>query len=240
MRMRFQEIRDSRLVAHDGVVGKVDDLLIEDGSWTVRYLAVRIGQSHPKHQMLISTAAINELDIESDMISTILTSEQIVNGPSLDDHQPISRQYEERLVEHFGWPNYWLGRTVHVSPQALAWAAGADVTSDVNEDQSANLRSVAEICGYRIVASDGQAGRMNDLMVNSRTWMIDYATAMPNAWLTTEDSVFSTHHIDRIEWKNRTVFVDFRQQVSPGDRSTDHFRSAFSDHQTPQSIRPAT
>jgi hypothetical protein len=222
----------------DGVIGKTSDLLISDDNWTVRYLAVDVRNTLPTRRVLISTAAIQGCDLSRHMIATTLDSRQVLSSPRFDDNQPVSRQYEEALVEHYGWPIYWLGRAVQLSPQTLEELADDGATQFVNENESANLRSANEICGYQVMANNGEAGYMKDLVINVDSWTVDYATAEPSSWLPSESSMFSTQHIQNIEWSERRILVDLRKQgLEPAPRP----QAAITGESWPtQPFRPAT
>ncbi|MEM9941821.1 MAG: PRC-barrel domain-containing protein [Planctomycetota bacterium] len=240
MRKRFNEIRNSKLMAVDGVIGKVVDLLIQDDTWTVRYLVVNVQNTIPSRHVLISTSAILGCDFSKRIFSTTLDSQQVINSPRLDDNQPISRQYEEALVEHYGWPIYWLGRAVQLSPQTLEEFADADATQFVDENGSANLRSANEICGYQIIANDGEAGYMKDLVVTIDSWMVDFATAEATSWIPSESSMFSTKHIQSVNWSDRKITVDLRQQVLEPISSSKPETSIVGEPWSAQPYRPAT
>jgi hypothetical protein len=114
MRKRFSDIRNTELFSADDMglrsIGRVIDLLIEDESWNVRYLVVST-DSPLSRTVLISPSAIHTFDFESHSMVTTLTAQQIVESPLIDSDQPISREYEQALVDYYGWPIYWFGRT---------------------------------------------------------------------------------------------------------------------------------
>ncbi len=213
MRKRFSDIKNLKLfTAGDSSlrpVGEVIDLLIEDGTWNVRYLVVSTDVPLCRH-VLISPAAIRTLDFKSKSIATMLTTQQVVDSPSTDSDRPISRQYEQALVDYYGWPIYWLGRAV-LKPQTLEAAASGDFADSVDETKESNLRSASEICGYQIQSHQGPVGVMNDLVVQVNSWMVDHATAESTTWLSNESSMFSTSRIQQVNWSNRNVKVDLSE-----------------------------
>lgn len=224
MRKRFSDIKDTRLFTADDMslnpVGRIDDLLVEDVGWDIRYLVVTTDAPLAR-RVLISPAAIQSFDFDSRSMGTQLTAQQIVESPPVDSDQPISREYEQALVDYYGWPIYWFGRAF-VKPQTLDTIAADEATESVDETTSANLRSANEICGYQIESNQGPAGRVEDLVVHVDSWRIDHAKAHPNSWLPMESSMFSTRWISRIDWGNRTVHVDLRKPLlQPTQRRSD-------------------
>ena len=214
MNARFSEIRNTEIFAIDGSIGRVVDLLVEDDQWQVRYLVVAVNEEHSARskRILISPAAIASSDLEIPAIKTVLDSQHINKSPLLDDNQSVSRQHELALVEHYGWPIYWFGRAV-LPPQGLDALAGGDPSLSVSENGSGNLRSANEICGYAIRSRSGSAGVMNDLVINLKEWSVDHGVAESSTWLPSESSMFSTNHIDSVDWSKREITVDLSQEV---------------------------
>jgi hypothetical protein len=61
----------------DRVVGRVDDFLVDDEHWVVRYLVVGTGQAFPERHMLVSTLGIEGIDWDGMRIVTELTRGQV-------------------------------------------------------------------------------------------------------------------------------------------------------------------
>jgi hypothetical protein len=72
------------LVATDGEIGHVDDFLIEESSWNVRYLVVDTSNWIGGRSVLVSTGVIDVVDSVKQRITVRLTREQIQKSPSVD------------------------------------------------------------------------------------------------------------------------------------------------------------
>ena len=213
MNARFSEIRNLNLIAADGPIGEVIDLLIDDAHWIARYLVVAIEDenSATTKQVLISPEAILEADFENRCVTTQLDSKHVKSSPSLDDKQPISRQHELALAEHYGWSIYWVGQAM-LSPQTLDRLSGGDDLVVESEDEP-NLRSADEVCGYQIRSRSGRAGVMSDLVINLKSWRVRNGVADSSTWLPTESSMFSTNHIEAVDWAKREISVDLTREA---------------------------
>ena len=214
MNARFSELKNNELHSVSGAIGKVVDLLIEDEHWKVRYLVVEVYGDFDSQskKVLISPTAILDLDFEDNVITTELDAKRVKTSPLIDEAQPISRQHEEALVEHYGWPVYWLGRTIMPAQQLDALASNDDALK-VEESAAANLRSAAEICGYRIRSKNGNAGTMNDLVINLEKWSVDNGVAESSTWLPKESSMFWMSHVDSVDWSKREITVDLSREA---------------------------
>lgn len=225
MRKRFSDIKNASLFTSDdhglNAIGKVVDLLVESDGWTVRYLVVST-TAPLSRRVLIAPAAIRGCHFESDSISTSLTSQQVINSPLLKEDQPVSRQYEQALVDYYGWPIYWFGRTV-MNTRAMEAISSNHATKDVDETNETSLRSALEICGYRIQSQNGPAGIMKDLVIGIDSWTIELATAEPRSWVPTDSSMFPTSSISKVDWSQQQVWVDLRQaEVLPAADNQPH------------------
>ena len=210
MRKRFSEIIGSKFYTVDNAglqsIGKVTDLLIEDGTWNVRYLVVSTVVSLSSH-VLISPAAIQKFDFNIKSIVTALTSQRVVDSPPLAADQPISRRQEQALVDYYGWPIYWLGQVVSKSKISKS-AAAENASNAADEKRHSNLRSAKQFCGYRVQSQNGSAGTMRDLVIDMESWTVVYATADTRSWLPKESPMFSTSWINDVDWLARSVLVD--------------------------------
>jgi hypothetical protein len=73
------------LVADDGEVGHVDDFLVDEGTWTVRYLVVDTSNWIGGRSVLISVALVSDVDSSSRKIRVRLTRAQLKDSPSIDE-----------------------------------------------------------------------------------------------------------------------------------------------------------
>ncbi len=214
MLKRFSDLRKMRLSAIDRDVGKIHDILLEDGTWNVRYLIVGVWNTMPVRRVLIAPAAISELDFDYMRVSTSLHAQQVLDSPPLDHDQPVSRQYERALVDHFGWPIYWLGR-LFKSPQSLLKSSDETIQSASDIEES-SLRSAREICRYRVEDRDGRAGYMSDLAVNLDEWRIELAFATSGSWVPAEPKMFPVECVSRVDWPGRCVHIDQARVLNHG------------------------
>jgi hypothetical protein len=220
MRKRFSDIKNAQFYTADDMgispIGRVTDLLIEDGSWNIRYVVVAT-DAPLSRQVLISPAAISGFDSESRSIAAFLTTDQVLNSPPLDNAKPISRQYEQALVDYYSWPIYWFGRTI-LKPQTLDSIASDAATESVDDCKDSNLRSANEICGYKIESQTGSAGVMKDLVIQMDSWRVDFATADSRSWLPQSSSMFSTTRISHVDWTTQAVQLDLsKSAIEPSD-----------------------
>lgn len=88
---------DYHIAAKDGGVGRVEDFLFDDESWTVHYLVVQTESPFGKRNVLILPFALGQVDWEKRQLPVLLTCEQIRTSPPLESDMPIALQQESGL-----------------------------------------------------------------------------------------------------------------------------------------------
>ena len=72
------------IVALDGEIGHVDDFLVDEGTWTVRYLVIDTSNWIGGRSVLISAGVVTAIDSASKKIRVKLTRDQVAHSPSID------------------------------------------------------------------------------------------------------------------------------------------------------------
>ena len=101
------EVTGYTIRATDDSVGHVEDLLIDDSDWTIRYLVVDTRNWLPGRKVLIAPTWVREISWDDREVSVVLTREQIERSPEYDPEVPVGREYEEGLYGHYRSPGYW-------------------------------------------------------------------------------------------------------------------------------------
>jgi hypothetical protein len=102
------EVTGYYIKARDGDLGHVEDLLVEDEGWAVRYLVVDTKNWWPGKKVLVAKDWVTDVSWSEQQVSVELTSEQIKASPEYDPSGTVERDYEERLHAHYGRVGYWL------------------------------------------------------------------------------------------------------------------------------------
>jgi len=102
----IKEITGYVLQAVDGEIGRCKDFLFDDENWTIRYMVADTGKWLPGKKVLISPISLAEPDWTSSLLPVRLSQKQVEQAPELDENAPVSRQYEIKYHQYFGWPTY--------------------------------------------------------------------------------------------------------------------------------------
>jgi hypothetical protein len=92
--------------AADGGIGHVEDFVVDDGTWEIRYLVVETQTWIPGKEVLLPSRWVDRVSWEERRIGVPMDRETIRTAPEWDRRE-ITREYEERLCRHYGRAGYW-------------------------------------------------------------------------------------------------------------------------------------
>jgi PRC-barrel domain len=93
--------------ATDGDLGHVEDFLVDDETWAIRYIIVDTRNWLPGRRVLISPEWIQKVSWEDSKVYVDLSKRHIEAAPEFDPSTPLARAHEERLYDHLGRSKYW-------------------------------------------------------------------------------------------------------------------------------------
>ena len=101
------EVEGYKAHAEDGLIGRVQDFLVDDVTWTIGYLVVNTGDCLPGKLVLLPPAWISGVHWPEAIVHTCLTKSQFETAPEYDRSAPLTQEYEKELYEHYGSPKHW-------------------------------------------------------------------------------------------------------------------------------------
>ena len=236
LRSLVKDLQGRHIAAHDGEIGSVVDTYFDDASWTVRYLVVDTGDWLPGRKVLISPASLLAEQGGKGAVRVDLNRAQVRDSPDADSDQPVSRQFEEAHARYYGYPFYWdgpylWGNTPHpVSGSASvtlppSGPAMAERTRELREAErrarESTLRSAGEVAGYRVVASDGPIGHIEDFLVDAVDWALKQLVVDTGGWLSGHKVALPPTLVREIDWITREVRVNAsREEVRAAPPAT--------------------
>jgi len=103
----IKEMLDYSILATDGEIGHVSDILLGDSDLKVRYLVIDTGGWLPGRKVILSTAWLSRVVPEKRLLVVNIDKKRIEESPPYDPGADIPREYETRLHDHYGYPYYW-------------------------------------------------------------------------------------------------------------------------------------
>lgn len=96
------------LQATDGEIGHVEDFVIDDATWAIRYLLVGTRNWWPGKKVLVSPEWIDRVSWGESKVFLRMTREAIRQSPEYAEDSLITRDYETVLHGHYDRPGYWV------------------------------------------------------------------------------------------------------------------------------------
>jgi hypothetical protein len=178
--------------------------------------------------VLISPISFRHADLPTQLFHLALTTDKIMNSPTVAADQQVSRQREREYNRYYGYRNYWDGGQLGV------WGAGCDPAmleswgrSDapperpVPDSRDAHLRSANDVRGYGIDGSDGAIGFVADFLVDDETWEVRYLVVDTSHWWRSKTVLVAPSWSTQISWDERKLFVNLSRDTIKNGPSWD-------------------
>lgn len=103
-----REVVGYHIQAKNGEIGHVEDFIVDDEAWAIRYMVVDTQNWLPGKKVLVAPVWIESLHWAEAKVRVNLTRAKIKKSPEFDPAAPVNREYEERLYDFYGRPKYWV------------------------------------------------------------------------------------------------------------------------------------
>ena len=97
-----REITGYDIQAMDGAIGHVEDLVVDDETWTVRYIEVDTRNWLPGKNVLLQMMRIDHISWVDRSVAVMLSRQAIESAPAYDPSKLITPSYEVQLFKHYG------------------------------------------------------------------------------------------------------------------------------------------
>jgi len=94
--------------AADGEIGQVEDFIIDDEPWAIRYLIIDTGNWWPGKRILVSPQWIERISWSERKVFVNVPRETIKQSPEYTKKSLLTREYETRLHGHYNRQGYWV------------------------------------------------------------------------------------------------------------------------------------
>jgi uncharacterized protein YrrD len=101
------EVRGYYIQATDGEIGHVEDFIIDDETWAIRYLIIDTRNWWPGKKILVSSQWIERVSWSESKIFVNITGETIKQSPEYTEESLSTRDYETGLHRHYNRRGYW-------------------------------------------------------------------------------------------------------------------------------------
>ena len=106
------EVAGYHVEATDGSLGHVDDFIVDDETWAIRYLIVNTSNWWAGKKVLVSPQWIERVSWSERKVVINLSRETIKQSPEFTDKSLLDREYETGLYGHYNRKGYWVDELV--------------------------------------------------------------------------------------------------------------------------------
>ena len=101
------DVRGHNIQATDGDIGHVEDFIIDDETWAIRYLIIDTQNWWPGKKVVISTKWIEKVSWIESKVFVDVSRETIRQSPEYTEESLLTREYETMLHRHYKRQKYW-------------------------------------------------------------------------------------------------------------------------------------
>lgn len=103
-----EEVTSYHVQALDGEIGHIEDFVIDDETWAIRYLIVGTKNWWPGKKVLISPQWIERVSWSEAKVFINLSREAVKKSPEYTEEALLAREYEIGLHRHYDRKGYWI------------------------------------------------------------------------------------------------------------------------------------
>jgi len=102
------EVIGYHIQATDGEIGHVEDFIVDDETWAIRYLVVDTRNWWPGEKLLVSPRWIERVSWSDSKVFIDLSQEALKHSPKFSEEALLTRDYEDKLHRHYNRLGYWV------------------------------------------------------------------------------------------------------------------------------------
>jgi len=100
-------VTGQKIQATDGELGHVDDFIIDDETWAIRYLVIDTAIWWAGKKVLVSPKWIDQISWDDLKVFVNLSRKDIMQSPEYSEEELLTRDYETQLHRHYNRNVYW-------------------------------------------------------------------------------------------------------------------------------------
>ena len=112
-----RDLRRYQIQGTDGAIGHVDDFLVDDETWEVRFLVIDTSHWWFGKRVLIAPHWASRINWDERKVYVDMSRQDIKNSPEWNANAAVNREYETCLYDYYGRPAYWADAARPGAPQ---------------------------------------------------------------------------------------------------------------------------
>ncbi|WP_131196229.1 PRC-barrel domain-containing protein [Lichenihabitans psoromatis] len=215
MLLAVSALKGYAILASDGRIGSVSDVLFDDESWRLRWLVVDTGTWLSERKVLVHPSAIGVVDHDRQELPIRMSKAQIERSPDISRDRPVSLQMQGQLYDYYGWDPVWGGSGYFGGGLGLVGSSGYSGMGATpmpnghgSDDGDPHLRSTTAVTGSHLEATDGEIGHVENMLIDDAGWDVRYLIVDTRNWWFGQHVLISPYAVKSISWSDRTIQLD--------------------------------
>lgn len=206
MLLRMHSILGRSVLARDGNNGRVEDFLLDDQTWSLRFLMSDIGGWLRHNQVLIPTLLLGSNTVKGGSVSVELTGAEMQHCFRANDADTLAGRYHF-VFEHTTCPQYfWSSTPAGVVPPAPPMDL-QKMMADAADGST--LRSVRDLLGFDVVGIDGETiAAVDDFEVDSVSWTVRKVVMRRGVWPFSRWAAIGPVCVEGVSWVRKSIRFD--------------------------------
>ena len=102
-----REVRGYHIQGTDEAIGHIEDFIVDDESWEIRYLVIDTSNWWGGKKVLVAPQWASRISWSESKVYVDLSRQAIKKSPEWNSTTAVNREYETRLYDYYGRPVYW-------------------------------------------------------------------------------------------------------------------------------------
>ncbi len=102
-----KEVRGYHVQGNDNAIGHVDDFIVDDETWAIRYLVIDTSNWWVGKKVLVAPPWATRVSWDERRVYVDMPRQAIKDSPEWNTYAAVNREYETRLYGHYRRPAYW-------------------------------------------------------------------------------------------------------------------------------------
>jgi len=102
-----QSVIGYHIHATDGDIGHLQELLVDEKTWSIRYMVVDTSDYWVGHEVLISPDWVKRIDWIESKVTLDLLQQTVKDSPRFESSTALNRVQEAAIHQHYKRPTYW-------------------------------------------------------------------------------------------------------------------------------------
>ena len=120
------------------------------------------------------------------------------------------------VIATYGWIPYWGPPGLPAPPPPVDTASVEERREAVREAESTgdpHLRSIREVLGYHVLATDGEIGHIEDFLLDDDASHVLFLVVNLGEWLSKKQVLISPPLISKIDWASSNIVTEASSQA---------------------------